>query len=62
MLVSSDQKFYDQRKCSSSQTIDDFVSKYWGGISPLNVDGDTMLLKQNNPKMAWNPRFDTSIG
>lgn len=62
LLVPSDEEHYNARKCSKSQSLDDFVGKYRGGISPLNVDGNTMQLKQNNPKMAWNPRFDTSIG
>ncbi|MBP6910650.1 hypothetical protein KBC03_03540 [Patescibacteria group bacterium] len=62
LLVPSDEEIYNARKCSKSQTLDDFVGKYRGGISPLNVDGNTMQLKQNNPKMAWNPRFDITIG
>ena len=60
-LISNDLAYFDSRKCNKNETLEDFVNKYWGGISPLNIDGDTMKLKQNNPKMDWNPRFDTSI-
>lgn len=61
-LISKDIELYNARKCNDRQTLDDFVNKYRGGMTPLNVDGNTLQLKQNDPKMAWNPRFDTTIG
>ena len=65
MLAPKDAKWFEIKRCSPSETLDQRVMRNWGWASPLNVDYNKttseIKLKFFNYKYAWNPSWDKSI-
>lgn len=43
-------------------TFETYIRYFYGGHTPVNIDGDTNMLKTNEPQYAFNPLYDKTIG